>query len=355
MAENLTPFVFALEQWYELHKRNLPWRGTHDPYRIWVSEIILQQTRVVQGYDYYLHFISEFPDVAALAAAPEEKVLRVWQGLGYYSRARNMLAAARTVMEKYGGQFPADYSEVRGLKGIGDYTAAAICSIAYNQPYAVLDGNVFRVLSRYFAVDLPIDSTDGRKYFKHLADEMLDRCRPGYYNQAIMDFGALQCVPKSPDCLDCPLADSCLAFAEGKVENFPRKEKKTAVNDRFLFYVIIRKGDSVYLHRRGDKDIWAGLYEPYLVEYPGVPSEQEMAQRLDSQFGDALIRVRRLVDRRKHVLTHRRLWINACLVEVRPDYELQDYELVKIKGIRKYPMPKPIVDIFSELQSNPHP
>ena len=207
-----------LIDWYGVNGRDLPWRRTRDPYRIWLSEVILQQTRIAQGMDYYLRFVARFPDVGALAAADEDEVLKLWQGLGYYSRARNLHAAARQVVERYGGRFPAAYADVRSLKGVGDYTAAAVCSIAYDAPCAVVDGNVYRVLSRLFDLDLAIDTAEGRKAFAALADEQLDRRRPARYNQAIMDFGALQCTPANPSCNDCPLRDECLSLAAGTVE-----------------------------------------------------------------------------------------------------------------------------------------
>ena len=204
-------FSEKLIAWYAENKRELPWRNTTDPYIIWISEIILQQTRVAQGYDYFLRFIHRFPDVRALAEAPEDEVMKCWQGLGYYSRARNLHAAAKSM----NGIFPVTYEGVRALKGVGDYTAAAICSSAYGMPYAVVDGNVYRVLSRYFGIDTPVDSAEGKKLFAALADEMMDKSQPAVYNQAIMDFGAIQCTPQSPNCLFCPLADSCSALKEG--------------------------------------------------------------------------------------------------------------------------------------------
>lgn len=214
-------FAHTILTWYDSHRRELPWRNISDAYRIWVSEIILQQTRVAQGYDYYLRFIDAFPTVEALAEAPEDQVLLLWQGLGYYSRARNLHAAARQIVEQ--GGFPTDYPGVRALKGVGDYTAAAICSFAYDLPCAVVDGNVYRVLSRYFGIDTPIDTGKGKKYFAALAAELLPSQQTADYNQGLMDFGALQCVPSSPRCENCPLADSCVALASGQVDQLPIK------------------------------------------------------------------------------------------------------------------------------------
>lgn len=223
-------FSGTLLDWYAENKRDLPWRNTTDPYLIWISEIILQQTRVAQGYEYFLRFIKRFPDVVSLAAASEDEVMKYWQGLGYYSRARNLHAAAKSMK----GTFPKTYAEVRALKGVGDYTAAAICSFAYDMPYAAVDGNVYRVLSRYFGIDVPIDSTEGKKTFTALAGEVLDKSRPADYNQAIMDFGAVQCTPQSPNCLFCPLSGSCRALSEGKVQQLPVKQHRTKTTNRYL-------------------------------------------------------------------------------------------------------------------------
>ena len=257
-----------LLEWYGREGRDLPWRRTRDPYRIWISEVILQQTRVAQGMSYYHRFLELFPDVAALASAPEDLVLKCWQGLGYYSRARNLLAAARRIVETHGGVFPTAYADVRALPGVGDYTAAAICSIAYEEPCAALDGNVFRVLSRLYDLDTPIDTTSGRRTFAALADSLIDRQRPGLYNQAIMDFGALCCLPAQPRCTECPLRDRCLAFAARTVDVRPVKQGRTAVEPRYFNYLHVECGDELVLRRRGAGDIWQGLYEFPLIETP---------------------------------------------------------------------------------------
>lgn len=233
-------FSNTIEKWYQEYKRELPWRESADPYVIWISEIILQQTRVVQGYDYFMRFMKRFPDVATLAQADEDEVMKYWQGLGYYSRARNLHAAAKSM----NGVFPKTYPEVRALKGVGDYTAAAICSFAYNMPYAVVDGNVYRVLSRYLGIDTPIDSTEGKKLFAAVADELLDKKNPALYNQAIMDFGAIQCSPQSPNCMFCPLASGCSALAGGMVAQLPVKqhknEKRPIATSIIYMYVWVR-------------------------------------------------------------------------------------------------------------------
>ena len=250
--------------WYQQNGRDLPWRRTKDPYKIWLSEIILQQTRVEQGMDYYLRFTEAYPTVELLASADEDEVMRLWQGLGYYSRARNLHEAARQVVSR--GGFPISYAEIRTLKGVGDYTAAAIASFAYGLPHAVVDGNVYRVLSRFFGIATPIDTTAGKHQFSALAQEILPPKHAALHNQAIMDLGALICTPRSPQCAACPLADACIAHAENCPEDFPVKAKRTQVRTRFLNYIFITDGENILLHRRAKGDIWQGLYEPVLIE-----------------------------------------------------------------------------------------
>lgn len=248
--------------WYKQNKRDLPWRHTKDPYKIWLCEIIMQQTRVSQGISYYNRFVETFPTPAALAAASEDKVLKLWQGLGYYSRARNLHAAAKSMK----GTFPPTYEGVRALKGVGDYTAAAICSIAYSMPYAVVDGNVYRVLARVFGITTPIDSTEGKKQFTALAQQLLDKKNPGDYNQALMDFGAMVCTPQAPQCLICPLAKQCKARKDGTQEKLPVKAQKTKVSTRYFHYIYVEQGQFTWLHQRGPGDVWQNLYELPLVE-----------------------------------------------------------------------------------------
>ena len=261
----ISSFGTQLEQWYESFGRDLPWRRTSDPYLIMLSEFILQQTQIVQGMSYYLRFAERFPTAESLADASEEEVLRLWQGLGYYSRARHLHAAAKQIAEA--GKFPRDYAFVRALPGIGDYTAAAIMSFAFGEAYAVLDGNVSRVLARHFGITEPIDSGQGKKLLRALADEMLDRQHPALYNQAIMDFGALQCKPTSPLCEVCPLAETCQALSTHQVDKLPIKAKRTTVRDRYFTYIYMRtENGKALLHRRGSGDIWQGLFEFPMVE-----------------------------------------------------------------------------------------
>lgn len=301
-------FARELIGWYLKNGRELPWRMTKDPYKIWVSEIILQQTRVVQGMDYYLRFIERFPDVVALADASEDEVLKLWQGLGYYSRARNMREAAKRVAEKLGGVFPTEYSDVRALKGVGDYTAAAICSFAYDLPYPAVDGNAYRVLSRVFRVDELIDSPQGKRTFTELSQEVMDRKRPALYNQAMMDLGATICLPTAPNCEECPLREMCALSGSAEAVEYPKKEKKLVSRDRYFVYLAVEDGEYTYLRRREGKDIWKGLYEYPMVELPRPLTEmgdEDWLAPLAADFTDL-----RLIGQpvmKKHILTHQNI------------------------------------------------
>jgi len=260
-------FSNTLIYWYLQTKRDLPWRKTRDPYLVWLSEIILQQTRVSQGMSYYLTFSSVFPTVEDLANAEESKVLKMWQGLGYYSRARNLHFTAKYVSNELSGVFPTSYKELIKLKGIGDYTASAISSICFDEPAAVVDGNVYRVLSRFFKIETPINSTKGIKEFKDLAQSLLDATKPGVYNQAIMDFGALQCKPKSPNCYECPMSTNCIAFENKLVKQLPIKEKKLKIKKKYFnFFVFVTKKNKTIFEERKGKGIWQGLYQFPLIE-----------------------------------------------------------------------------------------
>ena len=340
-------FTEILLGWYAENKRELPWRETTDPYLIWISEIILQQTRVVQGYQYYLRFIHRFPNVETLAQASEDEVMKFWQGLGYYSRARNLHAAARSMQ----GAFPKTYQEVRALKGVGDYTAAAICSFAYNLPYAVVDGNVYRVLSRYFGIDTPIDSTEGKKVFSALADEMLDKSCPAVYNQAIMDFGAIQCTPQSPDCMFCPLADSCSALSKGMVTKLPVKQHKTKTSNRYFNYIYVRMGVRTYIHKRTEDDIWKNLFEFPLIETERDLSEEEFLK--SPQFCSLLAEgeaseVRSVLRNVKHVLSHRVIYTNFYEVVVpEGSHSFSGYQCIKIEDLEQYPVSR-LIHAFIE-------
>lgn len=312
-------FAQPLEDWYEKHHRELPWRETNDPYLIWISEIILQQTRVNQGLGYYNRFIERFPNVATLASANEEEVLKYWQGLGYYSRARNLHKASQMIMADFNGVFPSTYEDVRKLKGVGEYTAAAILSFSANLPYAVLDGNVFRVLSRYFGIATPIDTTAGKKEFKQLADSVLDSDAPGLYNQAIMELGALQCVPISPNCEVCPVLSGCAAYSAGTVSVLPVKQGKTKVRARYFNYLHLVDGDTTFLYRREGKDIWQGLFEFPLIETEKDLSVDEFLNSDDYKSFVHNLHVKTVsveIESRKHILSHQRIYARFFKIEL---------------------------------------
>ena len=261
-------FSATILNWYSAFGRDLPWRRTRNPYAIWLSEIILQQTRIAQGQAYWERFMERFPNVESLAAASEDEVLRLWEGLGYYSRARNLHAAARQVVAM--GGFPDTLEGIRALKGIGDYTAAAIGSIAFGIPAAVVDGNVYRVLARHFGIETPVGTSAAKKEFTDLAQSLIPEDRPGDFNQGMMDFGALQCTPANPDCLTCPLAASCVALREGRVESLPVKKAGATVQVRPVTYVYLRCNGQTAIRRRGPGDIWQGLWEPLTELLPGL-------------------------------------------------------------------------------------
>ena len=328
----MNDFALILLHWFHENGRELPWRQTRDPYAIWLSEIILQQTQVKQGWDYWERFMRRWPTVEDLAGATEDEVLREWQGLGYYSRARNLHFAARQIVAL--GHFPDTLEGIKALKGVGDYTAAAIGSIAFGLPAAVVDGNVYRVLARHFGIDTPINTTDGKKTFAALAQELLPEGEASEYNQAIMDFGALQCTPASPNCAVCPLMESCEAFRTNRVQELPVKLKTLKVRERHLIYVYVRCNGHTAIHRRGPGDIWQGLWEPWLVDSEAaVPS--------------AAILLRQHV---KHVLTHRVLYADFYLLEVSEKPELpSDYVWIKESELDDYAKPR-LIETLIELQ-----
>ncbi len=327
--------------WYAQNKRELPWRNISDPYKIWVSEIILQQTQIVQGHDYYLRFLSTFPTIESLANASEDEVLRVWQGLGYYSRARNMHKAAKQVMED-GGVFPQDYDNVRALKGVGDYTAAAICSFAYNMPYAVVDGNVYRVLSRYYGISVPIDTTQGKKHFAAFAQHILPKQQYADYNQGLMDFGATQCVPSNPNCAQCILNDACVAANEHNVGGYPVKSRKTAQRQRFFVYVKVVTPTGTWLHRRSKKDIWKGLYEYLLLEFDHKPDINEIQQADDIKSIKSKGAWSILHAEIKHVLTHQIIYASLYSIkfDVPVHFDGTGWTLVEDSKLAQYAMPQ---------------
>ena len=331
----MNSFSAVIIRWFRENGRDLPWRETKDPYAIWLSEIILQQTRIAQGWEYWERFIAQYPKVEDLAAASEDDVLRLWQGLGYYSRARNLHAAAKQIVAL--GKFPDTLEDIKALKGVGDYTAAAIGSFAFDIPAAVVDGNVYRVLSRYFGIDTPINSTQGKKEFAALAQSLIPASDAAAYNQGMMDFGAIQCTPQSPKCLLCPLAETCVALREGRVEELPVKLKTLKVQTRRLAYIYIRCNGEIAIHRRGEGDIWQGLWEPYNVsDLSALPT-----------FDAPLVLKAKDV---KHVLTHRILLADFYLLETKKRPLLpDDYIWIKESEISEYGIPRLIEILLEKL------
>ena len=320
-------FSETILSWYDTYGRDLPWRRTRDPYAIWLSEIILQQTRIAQGQAYWERFMAAWPNVEALAAASEDEVLRLWQGLGYYSRARNLHAAARQIVAA--GGFPDTLAGIRALKGVGDYTAAAIGSIAFGLPAAVVDGNVYRVLARHYGIETPVGSTAAKKEFTALAQALLPADRPGDFNQGMMDFGALQCTPVAPPCAICPLAASCAAFATGRVDSLPVREKGPAVQTRRFDYVYVRFRGRTAIRRRGPGDIWQGLYEPVVGN-----------QRLEKVIASAFDRFEHLKSV-KHQLTHRTLIVDFYLWEPAEEPTLPEgYVWIEEAELDRYAKPR---------------
>lgn len=345
-------FTHRLLLWYAEHgRKDLPWRQTTNPYHIWISEIILQQTRVAQGHDYYLRFISRFPDVEDLAAATEDEVMRLWQGLGYYSRARNLHAAARQIATQ--GKFPEKHEDILRLRGVGPYTAAAISSFAFNQPYAVVDGNVFRVLSRYFGIATPIDSVEGKRTFTNVAGSLLDKRQPAVYNSAMMDFGALQCRPLSPTCTDCPMQDRCYAKSNGSVASFPVKEKRTEVIERHMVYWFMHDGTHILIQRRMAKDIWHGLYQPLLFEYDHQPQDEEaLGDLLRLLPSEKAPRIDMLPVHLRHVLTHRRLILTFHSAYFPTLPAIPGLSPVPLHDLDRYAMPRAILSGLEKWMTN---
>ncbi|WP_192823002.1 A/G-specific adenine glycosylase [Rufibacter sp. LB8] len=344
-------FSQTLIAWYHRHRRPLPWRETTDPYAIWLSEVILQQTRVRQGLPYYLRFIESYPTVHALANAPEDEVLRLWQGLGYYSRARNLHFTAKQVVTEFGGRFPESYQGLLQLKGVGSYTAAAIASFAYREPVAVLDGNVYRVLARVFGRHENIAAPASKKVFEQLANDLIPAAEPDTFNQAIMEFGAIQCTPVAPDCLFCPLQQTCYAFQHGLVNVLPVKEKAKSSRERFFHYLVLQHENGLYLRKRPGNDIWQSLYDFYSLETEtrALPPEtlQQQAGHLLAEPATTLVSTGKVY---KHVLSHQKIFAQFYLVslpsrlreEQLENIGLQLYSLDQIEAL-----PKPVlIDSF---------
>jgi A/G-specific adenine glycosylase len=337
----LSSFSDKLIAWYEPNRRDLPWRKTKDAYAIWVSEVILQQTRVAQGLDYYYRFLQAFPTIQSLADAPLDDVMRVWQGLGYYTRARNMHAAAKQVMSEHGGKIPDTYEKLRSLRGVGDYTASAIGAFAFNIPRPAVDGNVYRIWSRIFGVFTPIDTPNGQKELYQISFEQLDKQRSALFNQAIMDFGGTLCMPKNPLCGDCPVSDVCYAFRNNAIALLPAKSKKIKVTNRYFAYLMIRHKGDTFIRQRDGKDIWHSLYEFPLIETGGSTSLKslEKTQEWKEMFGNVKPTVLHISPRLKHVLSHQHLYTQFYIIEVKtiPYFLSTNFIKVKADSMGEYP------------------
>ena len=343
-------FSKILIDWYSIHKRDLPWRQTKNPYYIWLSEIILQQTQVKQGLPYYEAFVKRFPTVFDLAKADEQTILKLWQGLGYYSRARNLHIAAKYIVNELDGNFPVTYKDLMKLKGVGDYTASAIASIAFGASTAVVDGNVYRVLSRVFGIDTPINSTKGIKEFKALASMLIDKEQPAEFNQALMEFGAKQCKPKNPDCFTCPLQSHCAAFVEHKIQELPVKLKNTKVRHRYFNYLVfIDKSKKTILEKRTKKGIWQNLHQFPLVETEKSQTISEFGKLLenhlllkDLEFNFSLNNEKDII----HKLSHQHLYTKFWIIEI----DTLPQEGVPISRLETYPVPVLISEFISNFK-----
>lgn len=348
-------FSRKLISWYESNKRDLPWRETKDPYKIWLSEIILQQTRVVQGMEYYLRMTERFPDVQTLAEAEEDEVLKYWQGLGYYSRARNLHKAAKTVLADLQGIMPTDYDTLLTLKGIGEYTAAAISSFTTNAPHPVVDGNVYRFLSRYLAISEPVNTTKSKKLFTETASELMEKEHAGLFNQAIMEFGALQCTPL-PDCPGCPFSDSCLAQMEGNPTAYPVKLNKTKVQTRYFHYFHITMEGYTFLNKRTLKDIWLNLYEFPMIETEEEASFEQLqtTEAFKTLFQDTETSPFQLkISNKKHILSHRVLYASFYEVKIKSLSEkLSHYKMIKEEEIDRYAVHRLMAEFIERRYQN---
>jgi len=350
----MAEFHKILTLWYQQNKRDLPWRENNDPYFVWVSEIILQQTRVDQGTAYFLRFIEKFPDVISLADADENEVLKAWQGLGYYSRARNMHLAARQIINEFNGSFPDTIINIEKLKGVGRYTAAAIASIAFGLPYAAIDGNVYRVLSRVFGNRTPIDSTKGKKEFSDLAAGLLDQLNPARFNEALMEFGALQCTPRNPDCNRCPFCDQCIAFTHNQTAILPVKSKKTKVKNRFFNYLFIRYEEYFYLEKREENDIWRNLYQFPLIESSEALTTDELLtnDQFKTIFTGINITIGSVSPEIIHVLTHQKLHVRFIEILLQKPGTCFAWIRILADEVPDYPIPKLIDNYLLSRTSN---
>lgn len=336
-------FTSTLLKWNDqLNDRQMPWKGEKDPYKIWVSEIILQQTRVQQGLAYYERFVNAFPDIKSLATAPEQKIYKLWEGLGYYSRCKNLIATAKFIQQELNGKFPQKYEDILSLKGIGNYTASAIASFAFNLPYAVVDGNVLRVLSRFFGKDIPVNTTEGKKFYSSLSQILLDKKSPGLYNQAIMDFGATVCKPASPLCLECPLKYKCEAFLYHKVNMLPVNTKVIQQKERFFNYLILKNKNVFYVRKRTAQDIWQNLYEFVLIETKTWMNDKEILENeeLLSILGHNGYIIKSLSGKISQKLTHQLIKGRFIHVVSEKPLSIKTHIAVNEEQLKALPFPK---------------
>lgn len=351
-------FSYLIMQWYAKNKRDLPWRQTNDPYHIWVSEIILQQTRVDQGIEYYHRFLEKFPDVESLALAEEEDVMKVWQGLGYYSRARNMHYSAKIIRQEHQSVFPVSYDEILRLKGIGDYSASAISSIVYGTPHPVIDGNVIRLVSRYGGIKEPVNSTAGKKKIKTFLDTEIDHGQPGIFNQAAMEMGALVCKPKLPLCAECPLRDNCIAFREGTVSQLPVINKPKKISVRNFNYIVIFSGKKenpeLWIRKRTSTDIWKNLYDFPLIETEHEIQEDDLIRLEEWKFITGLysLTIGQSITYPKYKLTHQELRVKFFFI-YSADYFHKDFLKVKISDIHNFPVSRLIENFLKKVSTSP--
>ncbi len=342
-------FTKQLLKWATTIDRPMPWKGEKNPYFIWLSEIILQQTRVEQGLPYFLKFKEKYPTVHDLANAPEDEVMKLWEGLGYYSRARNLHFSAKHISKELNGEFPKNYNEILKLKGVGAYTASAIASFAYDLPHAVVDGNVFRVLSRCFGIEIPVDTTEGKKEFNQLANELLEKKQAAKYNQAIMDFGAIQCMPKAPLCSSCVFKKECIAFRKDKVLDLPIKSKKIKKKTRYFNYLILNFKGDVWINKRLEKDIWQNLYDFPLIETTTQAKKEDLigSEVWKKCIGDSDFKIQKISNPFRQLLTHRKIIATFFEIELSSDFLIKKNSYIKVerKNLSKFAYPK-IIDLY---------
>lgn len=348
-------FTDILLSWYLKNKRDLPWRNTRNPYKIWLSEVILQQTRVQQGLPYYNSFIKKYSSIKKLALASEDDVLKLWQGLGYYSRGRNLHFTAKQITSLYKGVFPKTFLELKKLKGVGDYTAAAIASFCFNEVQPVVDGNVYRVLARIFGIETPIDTSQGKKEFRKLANALISQQHPGEFNQAIMEFGAIQCVPKNPSCERCPFAQYCIARNKKLITQLPIKSKKIKIKNRYFYYLVIKNNETVYLKKRIEKDIWRNLFDFPLIETKKKITEAKLVQTKEwkSIFNNSKFTISDFSQEVKCVLSHQKIYARFATIKTNKKLKAsKNWTLTKTKNLKKMAVPVLIAKYIKEMGKN---